>query len=154
MEYNDTNILKIDYEKFLINIESKKIKDIIELYNKTIKITKCSDIYRYLKSKIDNKDEAEWPKEFKGITDKIKLKNSKCNFRKKCKPYFLGKNKRLYKQRTLNNPFDGKTYLLSSLILFEAVSIIKYFHDTLMHIGIRTLQFEIERRKLITLLKE
>ena len=61
MEYNNTNLLKIDCEKFLIKIENKNFKDIIDLYNKTKKITKYSDIYRYLKSKIYNNDEAEWP---------------------------------------------------------------------------------------------
>ena len=74
------------------------------------KLYKYSDIYKYIKSKIDNNDKVEWPKEFKGIADKIKLKNKKGNIRKKSKTYFIGKNNRLYKQRTINNPFDGKTF--------------------------------------------
>lgn len=37
LEYNNTNLLKIYYEKFIINIENKNIKDIIDLYNKTKK---------------------------------------------------------------------------------------------------------------------
>ena len=64
-----------------------KILKILLIYIiKQKKITKYSDIYRYLKSKNNNNDEAEWPKEFKGITDKIKLKNKKV---------ILGKNVKL-----------------------------------------------------------
>ena len=37
LEYNNTNLLKIYYEKFIINIENKNIKYIIDLYNKTKK---------------------------------------------------------------------------------------------------------------------
>ena len=128
----------------------KFLKILLTYIIKQKKLYKYSDIYKYIKSKIDNNDKVEWPKEFKGIDDKIKLKNKKGNFWEKCKTYFIAKNNRLYKQRTINNPFNGKTYLLSSLILFEeeAIYIIKYFHTILMHIGTRTLQIEIKRRNL------
>ena len=57
-EDNDNHQEYLDSEN---KLEYNNIKDIIDLYNKTKKITKYSDIYRYLKSKIYNNDEAEWP---------------------------------------------------------------------------------------------
>ncbi len=37
LEYNNTNLLKIDCEKLLIKFENKIFKYIIDLYNKTKK---------------------------------------------------------------------------------------------------------------------
>ena len=55
----------------------KILKILLTYIIKQKKLNKYSDIYKYIKSKIDNNDKVEWPKEFKGIADKIKLKNKK-----------------------------------------------------------------------------
>lgn len=52
VEYNDDNILHIDYKKHLINCKDKSVNEILNLYKETLKKTKYSDNYRYLLSKI------------------------------------------------------------------------------------------------------
>ncbi len=141
---------KIHFEEF-IDLSNKKIEEIIELYNKYKKITSFGDIYNFVLSKDENIKERVWPKRLKNIKDKTLLKNKKNDFRKSCKKFIINKeNRRLYEYRKFIYLFNGKVYIIKSLILLEdeVNKIINLVHNKFLHIGVRMLQYEIEHRVL------
>ena len=147
--YNNNEVDNFGYEKILFDISNLSDNDIIKLYKEREKKISYSDIYKFLLSKNKgNNAPRNWPLDFNTIKDKSKLKSKKSQFRKTCKKFIIGENSRLYQFRTLNSLFDGKTYILKYLILFnkEAEQIINFFHVKLGHMGINVLQYEIERR--------
>ena len=54
-------MFKIDYENILIDFTKLKDNEIINLYAKSQKKISYADIYAYLKSKLENPDEPNWP---------------------------------------------------------------------------------------------
>ena len=106
-------MFKIEYENILIDFTKLKDNEIINLYAKSQKKISYADIYAYLKSKLENPDEPNWPTYITKIKNYNIKKNKKSYFRKACNKFFINDNsKRLYQYRKLISNFDGKTYII------------------------------------------
>ena len=82
-----------------------------------------------------------WPDNFNNFSEE-QLRKMKNEFGKKCKNYYIDKkSKRLFQIRKIQSIFEGKAYLINSLIFLadEANNIINLFHIELNHIGINLL---------------
>ena len=84
----------------------------------------------------------------KRIKEKNKRKYAKNAFKKKCKKYYINKDKRLCKNIEIRNYFNNKKYIVNSIIILkeEKNTILESLHNGLGHIGIIRLLFEIEKR--------
>ena len=97
--YDNSNLLKISYERALIDLRKLPINNILKIFKKNTKIINYADIYQYINSKNLNENKPLWTSSFKHIKNKNKssLKNKKSSFPKAFKNFFINyEYKRLY----------------------------------------------------------